>query len=527
MPRKRLRPTYQQVNWTFAAQLPGPAPPQLWATARAMQTLWNAIVAIHDGMLDSWSANTAPATKAALYAWFWAVAYTLVRDQGDALGLSAWQKWDIYDRFRAAQRRWTQGKGKRPTIHRRLARIFLPHRTKSGGVDATWIFQGGKRKHTQILPETPGHHWRDAFTHLGETRVPFRVLLHRPLPAGVILKRFALLGRLERAFAPLDQHNPGWRWSFQVTLEMPPQPALPRVKRAMAIDVGWRVLDEGLRVAVVTDGEHCWELRIPWDMSRRCQRAFMMRHPGRHSTNTWEDIIRIQQAKDAALEGVKVAVGNEERQHWPQEAQHMVAHLATMRVGGLMRLAYILRNAGCLPDWYAAWIAQDQLLWRRWRRQQLHLLQARNALYQLFAWWIAHHADVVTWEDDLGLKGMAEADRDATAYQLDAARRYRQMAGLSSLRQYCRTALTKYGRQLVPHATADTSRRCPVAGCGAPIVPGPELERECARGHWEDQDVSAALVMWQDLPDPPAPPEPPVILRPGQEALARGLHRIA
>jgi hypothetical protein len=298
MPRKRLRPGWPVRNYTYACLIVGEPPQQLWDTARSMQTLWNLLIDLHEAMREGWTDDSpAKAVKAQAYQDLLGAqghVYLACRDEGERLGLSAWQKWHVHDTFQAAMRAWRKHQRAAPRTHHGLTRILLPHRTDSGGVRIAWLWRDGDQKHTAILPPDEGHHHRRGYTTVGGVRIPLRVLLHRPLPEDAILKRLALVGTYEPSFRRPD-HN-GWQWQLQMSLELPPvDEAPPPTGRVAGIDLGWRVWDYGLRVAVISDGEgHHWELAIPWDMPnrglRRRQAWHMRDGTSLDATGSWRQL---------------------------------------------------------------------------------------------------------------------------------------------------------------------------------------------------------------------------------------------
>src|SRR5262245_39448136 len=95
MPRKRLRPGWQVRNYTYACLIVGEPPQPLWDTARAMQTLWNRLIDLHEAMRAGWTDDSpAQAVKAQAYKDLLGAqghVYLACRDEGERLGLSAWQ----------------------------------------------------------------------------------------------------------------------------------------------------------------------------------------------------------------------------------------------------------------------------------------------------------------------------------------------------------------------------------------------------------------------------------------------------
>lgn len=503
MPRSnRLRPDYQRITYSYACTLLHPIPETLWTTARAMQTLWNRLVAAHDILVETLDPDTPKDVKYASYGMFWHEAYLIVRDEGERLALTAWPKWHIYDTFRLAQQAWARGRANKPKIHHGLRQIIIPHRMQSGGVPVEWLWRDGPDKHTAILPPLVGHHWRDGYMTVGGERIAWRILLHREVPTEAILKRVALTGRFEPSLR--HQGDDGWRWSVLLSLEIPPWPSAEPTGRSMGLDVGWRVRKTGLRVAVVTDGTRAWELLLPWENANRQLRRRQQHYASKdgvalETTGNWRRLWTWQSEIDQALEACKAALRSLDHTTWPEEARQMWQGHVRMRSGGLRRLARVLLADGCTVTCLDEWLVRHAVSQRRFRGAQLHILNQRKALYRLFAEWIARYADVVSWEGDLNLKTLAEADVTGNA-ALQQARKYRQMAGLTQLRQYIHEALAKRGRQVVDHEAAYTTQRCSVEGCLGVITPGADLFLYCSEGHGEDQDVNAARVLWQDIP---------------------------
>jgi hypothetical protein len=497
MPRKRLRPDYVIRNYSYACTIAGPVPQVVWDTARHMQNLWNMLVEMHDKILIGWDNETPKQVKTAAYDAFWRDAYTCIKDQGDTYGLSCWQKWHILDTFKDAQKRWSKKRGGRPSVHYGLKKILIPHRTDSGGVDANWLFTDHERKHTALLEPKPGRFWRKGYMTIGNERVPLRVLMHRDLPEGAILKRVALVGRYEPSFRT-ERHN-GWEWQFLASIEMPAPTPAPPARRALAIDFGWRVRKDGIRVAVVTDGEHFWELVLPFDLAnnhmRRREKHFQALHLPLTATGDWRKLWDMQSDIDLAMETCKKKLAAIKIDHWPDEAQMLMSHVHSMRAKGLRTLRQILYTSGMTVGYLEEWHKAHTVALRIRRSCEIHCQRSRNALYRNFADWIARHADTVIWEEDLHLRDIAETPNAPTDYGLKHSQKYRQMAGVSTLRQYIRESLKKYGRTLLD---TKSPRTCSV--CLAPMVKSKDLEVACEDGHWEDVDINNALTLFRAIP---------------------------
>src|SRR5690606_4665293 len=83
------------------------------------------------------------------------------------------------------------------------------------------------------------------------------IVMHRPLPVG---------GRVKWAYLIRRKVAQRFVYSVQLVVELPEEPRRDTGHGAVAIDLGWRLLDGDLRVAYWTDerGE-TGELRLPRD----------------------------------------------------------------------------------------------------------------------------------------------------------------------------------------------------------------------------------------------------------------------
>jgi hypothetical protein len=135
MPRKRLRPGWPVRNYTYECLIVGEPPQQLWDTAGAMQTLWNRLIDLHEAMRKGWTDDSPEkAVKAQAYKDLLGSqghVYVACRDEGERLGLSAWQKWHVHDTFQAAMQAWRKHQREAPHKRHGLRDIIIPYRTQS------------------------------------------------------------------------------------------------------------------------------------------------------------------------------------------------------------------------------------------------------------------------------------------------------------------------------------------------------------------------------------------------------------
>lgn len=493
MARALRHPEMPTLAYKYDIRIIGDVPQAMWDTAKQMNILWNEMVARYEPVRECAAAwyDAADGKEATAQAREWSNAahgsllrngrggelYELAKTYKGALPNECY--WHIYDAFQKAQKRFAKGQGGAPRFKHSLQSILIPYPLGEGGAHIDWLHQE-RRAHVR-QPQGPTRGW---FTVAG-ARVPFEVVMDRPLPQGALIKRVALSGKLERPF--------GWQWSLIVSLQVPPHKALPKTRRVAGLDLGWRTMGQGLRIGVLTDNAgDTWELFLPFDLSTSSDRKFRARLIEQGATDLPllrdpRSITAAQGDIDDDLEACKAELRRYDRAAWPTEARQMMLGIAKMRAGGLHRLRRCLADAGIAVETLDEWATRYERQWRRLRAAQLDWLAARNYLYRCLAAWLADNYDVIAWEQ-LGLKEMAEADEQEPAIR--AAQKHRQWAALHILRGYVREAMNKRGRDLRAYDPAWSTLECRV--CQALAEPSSDLFLRCANGHVWDQDENAA-----------------------------------
>jgi hypothetical protein len=517
MPRKpRRHPDYGLKNYTYAATIVGPIPQAVWDTGRSMQALWNQCVELYDALPDERPRGWLGALEAA--------AYALCKAEGTRAGLSGWCKMVVFDRFMTTLKRSRQHQGGPPTAHHGLRRLYFPTRPSQPDTPPQALARLTTRTACAILPPDEGHHHQRAYLRVGGVLVPLLVNLHRPLPPTGFVKVVALAGQFEPSLRRPGED--GWQWTLQVVMELPPPPARPAARRVCGLDLGWRVREGGLRIAVVTDGRSTWEWLLPFDLAgsdlRRRQRFFAAHGERLEATSNWRELWTRQEDIDLALEQCKDALRQVDTSAWPDDALASLPHLTRMRASGLRRLVRTLHTAGLACPPLEAWEPLHTARVRRLRAGQLRVSRIKRHTYRLLAHWLAAHYDVVAVEGDLSLKALAEQETRGE-HALAEAQKYRQMAGLSLLKRLIGEQCRQAGRTLLACAAAYTTRTC--ATCGAVQEVTAALYATCPNGHREDVDVTAASNLYAEVaetarteataPPPAVPPD-----------LQRFLHRL-
>jgi hypothetical protein len=452
----------------------------------------------------------------------------------------------VYDRFRTASSAALK-RGGRLKFKGRLEQVVIPHRYTDGGVPVEKLFvsRRGKVRLNPLDPDVyAGQEWQRRRARVtrgvfglsvgaGEAEAgefAFVATLHREVPSTAVLKTASWCGRRH----PVR----GWQWTLQLSVELPPDAArvaaaaggeTPEVARqeifddsrpSAGIDLGWRKMDGYLRVGVLhgSDGR-TFELRLPLSDTagkdaRRINRM-IARHAAREGRTpellptTLADVWELQSKTDLMLEETKAGVRELlTAEMVPEEVRGVITNMTKVRNGGLVRLLRALRevageNGGApgVPvevtrarDLLGAWLAETDRARKRISDTRDRLLRRRRWYYENVATWLAASYGRVAWEDDLGLKEMAEEapklSMDGADAALKLAAKYRGWASLSELRQAVRRRAQEMPGWLVKGGAYRSTIECEV--CGEECEPTSQLMVKCPRGHRADQDVRAA-----------------------------------
>jgi len=313
------------------------------------------------------------------------------------------------------------------------------------------------------------------------------MIMHRPLPHGSTVKR-----------AVVSRRMVGRRdvWSVEITVTMPVAwQHEPCGSGAVAIDVGWRLIDGELRVAVArgSDGaDH--ELRIG---------------PELLSALTYHEHLRAIRCRnfDAAKAALLESLPSLNRPQWLTEA---TSHLHQWRSERrLSRLANTWRERRFGGDTVAydaleAWRYHDQHLWDWEAHQQPKAVRRRRELYRRWAAKLARQYDVAVVEDfDLRAFATRPALEDDTEDET-APRKQRVLAAVSVLRGAIENAMLARGGSMVYGYCADSTRECWKCGHTEAFDAAANLVRSCpCCGTLCDQDENAARVLlarWRERP---------------------------
>lgn len=321
--------------------------------------------------------------------------------------------------------------------------------------------------------------------------VTLPVVLHRPMPED---------GTIKWVVVVRERVATNYRYSLHITVETPEVPAsapAPARPERVAIDLGWRLRTDGIRVGYWRDGEGAGgELRLPSDLVEQMRYIEEEIHAKR--------ILAFNAARNAILAAVE-SVSAGARPVWLRDALHYARQWrAPARLGAL---AQRWRDDRFDHDEVAfavaaAWSRGDRHLWRWEANQRDRVLAWRDEIYRAWADDFARrHGEIVIEDWDLRRfikKERAERDaaEDGTGEKTraDAISGRRHLVAPGTLRSMLLRAAEKHGARVVKHPAAYTTTRCHACGCVEPWDQARELEHTCVGcGATWDQDANACM----------------------------------
>ena len=304
--------------------------------------------------------------------------------------------------------------------------------------------------------------------------VRWPMILHRPFPAGAQIKQVTVTCRRR------PPRRDEWQVAFALTV--PGAAAVERkAELAAGIDVGWRKLEEGLRVAMLAD-EAGGRMQIVLPERMLEDHAYVADIAAQRARNV-TDVLAWTGALDwttapAVLADAWRALAGNPKSSWPA-----LARLRTL----WLEHAWAAESLERLSDA----LAHDRRLWTRSRGMTLRLTRARLDIYRAAAMRIVQRYGLIGIEK-LSVADMATTDDNPLP---PAARRNRVIAAPAEFLACVRWAAKKTGAHIHEHHGASTWI---CASCGVESAPSDPSARVVACPHchsvW-DQDHNAARVI--------------------------------
>lgn len=321
--------------------------------------------------------------------------------------------------------------------------------------------------------------------HKNPVWVVLPMVMHRPLPEGALVRQASVVReRVGRAF----------RYKLVVTVELPETKKAPlRKEGVVAVDLGWRKVEGGVRVAYWADdtcftggkenGEHHGELVLPDKMIRAFQKLRDLR--------SIRDV-HFDEARKVLLQFL-------ERKNAPEWLREKLRNLDRWR-----SQAKLIR---VLQEWEKNRFAGDGVFeWlREWKKREDHLydwesnlrdqvLRWRREEYRKFAKWLAENYSTVVLED-FDIRGVAEKPAPEEGTQGSIPPDYQRfIVAPSELRLCILNACSREGVEVSRQPANFTTLWCHIPKCEykGGFDASKEMQHRCPRcGSLWDQDYNA------------------------------------
>jgi rubrerythrin len=301
--------------------------------------------------------------------------------------------------------------------------------------------------------------------------------LHREIPEGLVRSVSVLRERV----------GTQWRWKMTVVVEVPV--AAPSGNDdIIAIDLGWRKMPDGLRVAY-------------WSDSKGQNGSVVL-------PNEWLD--RIKKVED--LQSIRdlrfnEAIGNLKKWIGYMTEIDMLPEWYKERVKTLPLWKSTARLASLILYWREHRISGDKRIYddmEEWRKRDKHLLnweenlrdktiRDRREKYRIFAAWVAKNYGTVRIEDFPIIKATKKVKDGMVEDMPDAAIHQRTLAAPASFQMILSNAVTREGGKIEKLDPSYTTVMC--HACGSKVdFDHAKLMFKCpVCGREQDQDDNASL----------------------------------
>jgi hypothetical protein len=401
--------------------------------------------------------------------------------------------WDSYNRARQAMfKRRAQGGPSRLNFHRFTGEGRLTVQLQ-GGLSPQELLSGASGQ-IQIdpVPEEAWSHPRRGVRRAlrrttgrirvrsGEGNKPvwfeFPLVLHRPLPRD---------GRIKQAQLSRKRVGRDWRWRLNITVDEPAAQPRQHFRGEIALDIGWRKLEDAVRIAAWRDDRgRTGEVRLDESYLRVNER-----------------LIGLQSTIDGQFETVRALL--RDQAHELDPPAWLADALATIPSWRSPN-----RLASLVDTWADNRFAGDEELFRTllaWREKHMHLYDwqanlrdkmraRRREEYRIFARWVGENYSRVVLESfDLS----RTARRKTPEQGVDSGHGGRHFAKLASpglLRAEIERVCAETGSRIEYVDAAYTTLTCPACGSRVEVDAARSVRIPCrACGLSYDQDHGAAL----------------------------------
>jgi hypothetical protein len=346
-----------------------------------------------------------------------------------------------------------------------------------GGATVARCVSTGTHTFFQIDARVDGEKWQRARMRVGsdQNRQPvwldIPIVYHRDIPSAALIKSVSMTRR-------------SGRWQLNVTVNIP-KPELSAGPRAVAVDIGWRLLPEGVRVGYWQDaaGAHS-QVLVPMADVDALVKVRELRSKC--------DLLR-----DEFLPALCAWLDGEEElsDEWKQRTRALAQWRSSDRLAEFGRWWGDHRLPGDEEIFEAACV---------WRKQYLHLARFWRGLenrvrlrireqYRIFASEIAGKYDTL-YIEKFDLRKVVRRPAPESTDVMTASSTYRQMVSPSVFRAALVNASTREGVNVVKLEAAYTTCGCHVCGHVDEWDQAADVMHRCGgcNALW-DQDQNAAI----------------------------------
>lgn len=402
---------------------------------------------------------------------------------------------DIITSYQAARQR-AMREGKELKFHRMDGTGKVSIRW-SKGLPVEKVFKGDTYLQIDMVPEGAWYsEKRSERRKLARTKVRIRVgsksparapvwlelpmVMHRPLPENGIIRNAAVIR---------ERVGDKFRYKLVITIAFEPVCHKPQGKGAVGIDLGWRRVEGGLRVAYWKD---------------EAGRGGALVLPNRVFSQ-FEKIDDLKSIREQHFNNAKNVL-----QTWmvdkklPDWLKEDTATLSQWRGKGSMVMLIRKWRENRFPGdqeifaYLEEWVKRDRHLWDWEVNLQDQLGRHRREIYRIFAAEIAKRYDSVFLEDfDLRAVSRKKKPESGTGGS-NPPDRQRVIASVSTLRQAIENACRREGVEVMRVQSMHSTTECHICGTIEKFDAAGHIMRTCPKCHniW-DQDENAATVILQ------------------------------
>ena len=369
---------------------------------------------------------------------------------------------------------------------------------ESGGFSKQELFSGAKSFiKIEALPDEQFSHLSErgkkhrarhlltmtAYTYLDDAgkrqrhQIMWPIVFHRDLPEGQIKVFHVQRKRIGNQF----------EWSCSITMEVPEEPKSIHdhaSKKACGVDIGFRGVKGGLRIATIADGDKTEHILLPQDWLDKMDYVERLQSEiSEEGNNTWEKL--------------KACLGS--MPEYPESLKERIHNL--LKAGdktpykGMKALLHVLRTDPVIPEALDILEAWDKAIYRPYKTMNNlrdKLQNRRQHIYRNLAYRLSNEYSLVRMEDmDLRKMSIVKTEDGSDNELHQRARDNRKRAALYSLVLSVKQACAKTGAYFELMPAAYSTMTC--SSCGHVNEPVEDIHFYCKKcGTVHDQDENAA-----------------------------------